>query len=71
LDTTTLVSINNSKTIIKFMLYVKFVICNEILNKFLKRVCTKIKQLCMVTLTTDTFIQVIYIHILIQLNSVT
>lgn len=71
LGTTTLISINSSKTIIKFMLYVKFVICNEISNKNLKTVGTKTKQLCSVTLTTDTFIQVIYIYILIRLNSVT
>jgi len=71
LGTTTLISINNSKTVIKFMLYVKSVICNEISNKNLKTVGTETKQLCSVTLTTDTFIQVIYIYILIRLNSVT
>jgi len=71
LGTTTLISINNSKTIIKVMLYVKFLICNEISNKNLKTVDTKTRELCSVTLTTDTFIHVVYIYILIRLNSVT
>jgi hypothetical protein len=53
------------------MLYVKFVIYNEISNKNLKTDGTKTKQLCSVTLTSDTFIQVIYKYILIRLNSVT